>query len=425
MRSFIAATIFVLSAGLAPALAATPTTMNPATAQASAAAAAKSVAANGAQTPVGIPAGVSPAPSYTNYPNMPTSWPDNNEARGGIAVPALLNHPLVQAGVALINKNVPQDLLNIPPALHIDPYSGTYYPSDEKANCYWPAGYGCHSPDKALNLQDDITMCPGPNVMGINYDDGPSDRTTAGGTSTLDLLDQLDAMKQKATFFVVGAMAHRAGGALQRIYKDGHEIAVHTWTHAPLTTLNNTQIVAEILYTEALVYYLTGARPAYFRPPYGDIDNRVRAIVNALGYHSVLWKDDRNTNDSDNGANQTSVLAQANSWLTPQAGFIDLEHSLSPATNDYAIALLKQIQSKQQAGTFPLKLQPIAECLGKSAYAANTTVAPVTNSTPVTNNTSNNNTTGTGNKPNSASSVSGSGALLLAAVAGLVALVGL
>ena len=37
-----------------------------------------------------------------------------------------------------------------------------------------------------------------------------------------------------------------------------------------------------------------GVTPTYFRPPYGDIDDRIRAIVHDLRLRVILWQSDSN-----------------------------------------------------------------------------------------------------------------------------------
>ncbi|RKO83330.1 hypothetical protein BDK51DRAFT_2822, partial [Blyttiomyces helicus] len=66
----------------------------------------------------------------------------------------------------------------------------------------------------------------------------------------------------------------------------------HTWTHHPITALTSEQLVAEIKYTEAIIYQTIGKVPLFFRPPYGDNDDRTRAIVAAMGYRTVVWNYD-------------------------------------------------------------------------------------------------------------------------------------
>lgn len=138
---------------------------------------------------------------------------------------------------------------------------------------------------------------------------------------------------------------------VKRAYQAGHEISGHTWTHHPLTSLTNEQVVAEIKYTEAMIYNATGVVPAMMRPPYGDVDDRVRAIIWALGYRNILWttNPDRDTGDVSCGhlcvisltypdpllqadgatsaAEGAKILSTAQSqYFQAQPGFISLEH---------------------------------------------------------------------------------------------------
>ncbi|KAJ3158377.1 chitin deacetylase [Geranomyces michiganensis] len=325
-------------------------------------------------------AALAPAAVIAGYPDMPAAtgnnWPDADEQKGQINLPALLNAPLVQNALALVTRTVSPALLNIPLSLRTNALGGVQYSSDALAatNCWWPAATGagghCTTPTTTglPYLQPDISSCLNANVLGLNYDDGPSSTLQNGGNSSTETLaQQLATMNQNATFFVTGSSSYYNPQVLKDLYTAGHEIAVHSWSHAAMTSLTNPEIVAEIKYTEALIYSIIGRKPRYFRAPYGDIDDRVRAIAGALGYESVLWGQDKDSGDSG-AASEASVVAQFMSWNKPQPGFIDLEHSLAANSNTWAIAALKYVQAQQAAGTFALTLMPVGQCRGKSAY---------------------------------------------------------
>ncbi|KAI8602153.1 putative chitin deacetylase, partial [Dissophora ornata] len=129
---------------------------------------------------------------------------------------------------------------------------------------------------------DDIETCPTPGTWGLTFDDGPT-------INTPNLLHTLKTYNVKATFFVTGSNVVRNAEILKQEVAEGHHVASHTWSHYPLTTLTNEQIVAELKWTEKAVMDITGLRMKYMRPPYGDIDNRVRAVVKKLGYTVVDW----------------------------------------------------------------------------------------------------------------------------------------
>ena len=119
-------------------------------------------------------------------------------------------------------------------------------------------------------------------TWGLTYDDGPA-------LYTGDLLQYLDTVNLKATFFVVGSRAISYPALLQQEYMAGHQIAVHTWSHPPMTTLTNEQIIAEFGWTKKIIKDVLGVTPTFWRPPYGDVDNRVRAIAKAMGLQTSIW----------------------------------------------------------------------------------------------------------------------------------------
>jgi peptidoglycan/xylan/chitin deacetylase (PgdA/CDA1 family) len=130
----------------------------------------------------------------------------------------------------------------------------------------------------------------------------------------------------KATFFLVGyhiAWNQDARDIVKSLVEAGHEVALHTWTHHPLTSLTNEQIIAELLYTEAIIYESSGVSPKLLRPPYGNFDNRVRAIAKALGFSIVLWTDD----SEDFALTKAETLAKISTWYERAGpGILTLQH---------------------------------------------------------------------------------------------------
>jgi hypothetical protein len=122
--------------------------------------------------------------------------------------------------------------------------------------CSWTCGGNCVRPN-------DVVTCPGQGQWGLTFDDGPAPWTNA-------LLDYLASKDIRATFFVVGSRIKEYPQILLRIFQEGHQIAVHTWSHRALTTQSTEQIVAELEYTALAIEQVTGTRPVYMRPPFGD-----------------------------------------------------------------------------------------------------------------------------------------------------------
>lgn len=82
--------------------------------------------------------------------------------------------------------------------------------------------------------------------------------------------------------------------AAQRALSDGHTICAHTWSHKQMTTLTNEEIVAEMYWTHKAIKEVLGITPKCWRPPYGDVDDRVRSIVWQMGMSTIIWDQDSN-----------------------------------------------------------------------------------------------------------------------------------
>lgn len=125
----------------------------------------------------------------------------------------------------------------------------------------------------------------------------------------------------------------------QRGLKDGHHIAVHTWSHQLMTTLENDEALAELYYTMKIIKLVTGVTPRYWRAPFGDQDDRIRWIASQLGLTSISWNLD--TTDGDvNG--KTTVKEVQNAYdeyiemgkngTFNSAGNIVLSHEINNTT---------------------------------------------------------------------------------------------
>ncbi|KAI6117469.1 carbohydrate esterase family 4 protein [Pisolithus croceorrhizus] len=188
----------------------------------------------------------------------------------------------------------------------------------------------------------DITACPDKLTWGVSFDDGPA-------FYSKQLLDYLSSINVTSTFFVVGSRVVERPQVLIEEYMTGHEIAVHTWSHRPLTMLTTEQVVAELGWTRKAIKDVIGVTPTLMRPPYGDIDDRVRAISLAMGMVPVIWTRTPSgatfdTNDwkvaggTVNGSQSFATFqAILNNATLLDTGFIVLEHDLYPQTVDLAI----------------------------------------------------------------------------------------
>lgn len=219
----------------------------------------------------------------------------------------------------------------------------------------------------------DIIECPSKTDWGLSFDDGPTEFTPS-------LLDFLDTQDFNLTFFVIGSRVYENPQTLQREVSSGHQIGVHTWSHTALTTQTNEEIIAEIKWTEAAIKQAVGVVPKYMRPPYGDVDDRVRAILSQLGYKIVIW--DKDTNDWMSGSDPTFKMSWVEGnfteWVKEDdpTGHVSLEHDLYNQTAAQAPLVVPIVQG---AG---FTIKPVWQCVGDTqAYQSNSTTATTTTGT--------------------------------------------
>jgi peptidoglycan/xylan/chitin deacetylase (PgdA/CDA1 family) len=123
-------------------------------------------------------------------------------------------------------------------------------------------------------------------MVCLTFDDGPD------GKITPQVLDVLKKHHVKASFFFIGHKLDEHPDVVKRAYQEGHLVLSHTWSHEKLTSKNHEEIEQEILLTENKLFDLIEKKPAFIRPPFGDIDGKVAAVATKNGRKVVLWSID-------------------------------------------------------------------------------------------------------------------------------------
>ncbi len=137
--------------------------------------------------------------------------------------------------------------------------------------------------------------------IALTFDDGPDPLYTG---MILDVLKENDV---KATFFLVGNKIKENPGIAERIFKEGHCIANHTYTHIDLKKKSFKVIYSEIQQTEQLIMNICGVSPKLFRPPWGHISTSQKEELEKYGYKIVLW--DVNSGDYKPGVTVNEIVS--------------------------------------------------------------------------------------------------------------------
>jgi len=113
-------------------------------------------------------------------------------------------------------------------------------------------------------------------LIAMTFDDGPSKTTMV---EVLELLKKYDA---KATFFIVGRKINDITlPVLQRAYSEGHELANHSFSHLHMAELSDEEILREYENCQKIVRDTLGVEMYYFRPPFGNVDDRMYRLIPA------------------------------------------------------------------------------------------------------------------------------------------------
>jgi peptidoglycan/xylan/chitin deacetylase (PgdA/CDA1 family) len=103
----------------------------------------------------------------------------------------------------------------------------------------------------------------GPKTIALTIDDGPSPIYTP------QILQILAKYKVTASFSMVGRNVTYYPGVARDVADAGHVIVNHTWDHADLATLTESQTRAEIANASDAIHNAVGRAPTIFRAPYG------------------------------------------------------------------------------------------------------------------------------------------------------------
>ncbi|KAJ7113052.1 carbohydrate esterase family 4 protein [Mycena epipterygia] len=264
------------------------------------------------------------APVDSASVSFPGSW------QNVLSIPA--DDTVARAKFLAMNSSIPN--IPIKGTLTGDFSNFAYDASDP--DCWWTYSQ-CLTP-KLSGLTADVASVPEPRTLGYGFDDGPNCSHNA-------FYDYLTQKQQKATMFYIGSNVQNWPLEAQRAVADGHEICVHTWSHPYMTAATNEGAFGELWYTLQIIKLVTGVTPTCWRPPYGDVDDRIRYIASQLGLETVLWKYDSDDYAVGDGtatpaqvqANYDALIKRVGNGTFDSVGAIILTHELDNFTMQTAM----------------------------------------------------------------------------------------
>lgn len=137
---------------------------------------------------------------------------------------------------------------------------------------------------------------PDEKTLYLTFDDGPNPSITPW------ILDQLDELGIKATFFCIGANAEKHPQLIQAIKERGHVVGLHGYRHIRGLYKNNSNFMADIEKGFQVI------NSPLYRPPHGRLFPK-QAKQLATQYTVVLWDVITRDYDTDLSPQQVAKIA--------------------------------------------------------------------------------------------------------------------
>jgi len=130
-----------------------------------------------------------------------------------------------------------------------------------------------------------LSQGPGTRAeIALTFDDGPHPEWTPR------VLDALEGIAAKATFFVVGRSASQHGAIVRDAHRRGHEIGTHLYSHDRRTVFEDGAFTEELRRSKSELEDLLGEPIRWLRFPYGERGRQEpRVIERSHGLKAVHW----------------------------------------------------------------------------------------------------------------------------------------
>ncbi len=121
-------------------------------------------------------------------------------------------------------------------------------------------------------------------IISLTFDDGPD------AVVTPHILQILKNYNIPASFFCVGKKIEEYPELLKEIFKDGHIVGNHSYSHSKIFDLRSTKnMIIEIERTNEIIEQTIGKKPMLFRPPFGVTNPLLAKAIKRTGVISMGW----------------------------------------------------------------------------------------------------------------------------------------
>lgn len=131
----------------------------------------------------------------------------------------------------------------------------------------------------------DLCRWRGPRAGGavaLTFDDGPHPEGTPA------VLDRLDDLGLRATFFVLGTAVERFPDLVGETVRRGHQVETHGYRHGHHLVHGPRWVERDLSRADAAMAAV-GVRPRWYRPTYGQATGATFVAARRRGWRPVLW----------------------------------------------------------------------------------------------------------------------------------------
>ena len=170
-------------------------------------------------------------------------------------------------------------------------------------------------------------------LVALTFDDGPS------GRFTRQLLEGLEKRNANATFFLCGYRMEQYPNLTEAIFRDGHEIGLHGYSHKSMENMCQQEILQELEKTIALLP--EECTVSFLRTPGGLWGNCAGPAAEKLGLSLLSWSvDPKDWSCKDPAAIEKAVVSRV------RDGDVILMHDMSHSSVKAALAIVDKLQAQ-------------------------------------------------------------------------------
>ena len=208
----------------------------------------------------------------------------------------------------------------------------------------------------------------GEKILSLTFNGLPDEKKTK------EILDELDELNIKATFFISGIKAGEESESARMIVQRGHELGDSTLTGIDLTKISYNEKVKQIGKSRDAIIKFSGAEPKYLRPGHAAVNDEVCTASYACGYDDIITY---NVNPNDYDGKSPQETAQFVSSKKKKGGIVILDADKNQHIVETISLIYKSLKAKGYSFVPLSQLVEIYKCRKENQFVPRTDIVKV------------------------------------------------